>query len=558
MNVFVHAAEPVARTAVAILLNTLWEDAVVFAAMALLLRSWRNLNAATRYFAWCIALVAAVAVPALTMHATAGASAYAPTAAHFAARPARTAIGTMPRDGVTEQRPSHEHATVSEPRVAPLRITVPDGAALAVIACWALAAFFFMLRLVVALARLEGLKRNALPLPMEYRNALERWNAGWSPSRAVRICVSDETEVPVAVGLFDAMILIPRSLLASLSPGEVSQIYLHERAHLRRADDWTNLVQRSVTALLWFSPGIYAIARALDVEREAACDDDVVAQTGAVRPYARCLTHMAEITAWPHRPLPAPGAFVTRRGISERIERLLSAGRSAARGLAIAPTAVALAIVGAFALAAPAVGVTLASPAAPAPSRVRVLHPVHRAVVPPRHVHVRAVNVDVPAVNVRIPAMHFDMPAVNFTMPAMSVNIPAMHIDVPNEEQMMERRFRSASCRSACDFSNVDWAGANLSGRSYSASDFSNADLRRVNFANARFAAVDFTDADLRHADFNGARFSYVDFTDAHLDGATFSGAVIDVCDFTGADLTGVDLSRAHLDGLCEESLANR
>ncbi len=62
--------------------------------------------------------------------------------------------------------------------------------------------------------------RCRLSIAMRCRNGL-RANKG---ARDVRLCVSDETDVPVAVGLFDAMILIPRSLLDQLSEPEVDQI----------------------------------------------------------------------------------------------------------------------------------------------------------------------------------------------------------------------------------------------------------------------------------------------------------------------------------------------
>ena len=40
------------------------------------------------------------------------------------------------------------------------------------------------------------------------------------------------------------------------------------------------------------------MARRLNLEREIACDDWVVAMTGAARPYAVCLTKMAERSAF--------------------------------------------------------------------------------------------------------------------------------------------------------------------------------------------------------------------------------------------------------------------
>ena len=92
----------------------------------------------------------------------------------------------------------------------------------------------------------------------------------------MRLCVSEAIDVPVAVGLFDAMILIPRTLLERLSPQEVEQISLHELAHLRRADDWSNCLQRLIVAALGWNPAALFVAQQLELEREVACDDWVL------------------------------------------------------------------------------------------------------------------------------------------------------------------------------------------------------------------------------------------------------------------------------------------
>src|SRR6202035_3932415 len=126
-----------------------------------------------------------------------------------------------------------------------------------------------------------------------------------------------------------------------------------------------------IQAIFFFNPAVLFIAQQLDLEREVACDDWVLHQTGDVRPYATCLTRMAEVTAWPHRPLAAPGVFITRRGLSIRVERLLRAGRNIRTSVSFGPAgAVAAALIVLFFIAenvAPSFAFTLpAVPAVPA------------------------------------------------------------------------------------------------------------------------------------------------------------------------------------------------
>ena len=61
----------------------------------------------------------------------------------------------------------------------------------------------------------------------------------------VTICTTEMLDRPSVIGFLAPRILIPKWLMARLTQGELEQIVLHEAEHLRRFDDWTNLVQKS-------------------------------------------------------------------------------------------------------------------------------------------------------------------------------------------------------------------------------------------------------------------------------------------------------------------------
>jgi hypothetical protein len=82
--------------------------------------------------------------------------------------------------------------------------------------------------------------------------------------------------------------------LSQLSTAEIKVILLHELAHLRRFDDWTNLAQKIVKAVFFFHPAVWWIENRLTLEREMACDDMVLAQTASPRAYASSLISFAE------------------------------------------------------------------------------------------------------------------------------------------------------------------------------------------------------------------------------------------------------------------------
>jgi hypothetical protein len=82
--------------------------------------------------------------------------------------------------------------------------------------------------------------------------------------------------------------------LRELPAQDLNVILLHEFAHLRRWDDWTNLIQKIVGALFFFHPAVWWIEKRISVEREMACDDAVLAETANPHGYATCLVSLLE------------------------------------------------------------------------------------------------------------------------------------------------------------------------------------------------------------------------------------------------------------------------
>jgi hypothetical protein len=121
--------------------------------------------------------------------------------------------------------------------------------------------------------------------------------------------------------------------LPQLSPEEIKVVLLHELAHLRRWDDWTNLAQQIVKAAFFFHPAVWWIEGRLTLEREMACDDMVLAQTASPRAYASSLISFAE-KLQNARALTLAQALVSRmRDMSLRVTQILDTKRPTRIGL---------------------------------------------------------------------------------------------------------------------------------------------------------------------------------------------------------------------------------
>ncbi|MFZ0321986.1 MAG: M56 family metallopeptidase [Candidatus Sulfotelmatobacter sp.] len=165
-------------------------------------------------------------------------------------------------------------------------------------------------------------------------------------SRRVAVYSSDRVRVPTAIGFLRPAIVFPSWALQELSALELNAILLHELAHLRRRDDWTNLAQEILRALLFFQPALGLVGRGLSLQREMACDDFVLESTSNPRAYAQCLVSVAEKSLL-RRSLALAQAVAGRMlDTTRRVVRILDAERPTATKLQI-PT---LGLVAAFSL----------------------------------------------------------------------------------------------------------------------------------------------------------------------------------------------------------------
>jgi len=270
-----------------------WGTVIVLFA-ALLLRITRQ-NAGTRFAVWLSALVAIGLVPWIA----------------------------------GGWRPSELISASTAGRAA---ITLPDRWAVYLCAAWVLIAAWFAACVGRAIWHLHVLRRDCEALdPAVLDPMLQETLRRHGANRRVVLCTSEQMRVPTALGLLKPAIVLPRWVINELPASEVNQILLHELAHLRRWDDWTNLFQQAIKAVFFFHPAVWWIERKVALEREMACDDAVVAETASPRAYAECLAHLAERSFLERTVVLAQAALGKIRHTSLRVAEILNGNGGAAR-----------------------------------------------------------------------------------------------------------------------------------------------------------------------------------------------------------------------------------
>jgi beta-lactamase regulating signal transducer with metallopeptidase domain len=210
-------------------------------------------------------------------------------------------------------------------------ITMPASWALYIFAVWTLAATAGLVRVGAGFWHLHRLRKTCVPIEVATLDPLlQKTLKEFSSPRPVAVCVSDQLRVPTAIGFVKPLVVLPSWTMQELSATELNAILLHELAHLRRWDDWTNLIQKVLGALFFFHPAVWWIEKNLALEREMACDDLVLAKTASPRAYAECLVSLAEKSLL-RRGLTLAQAAVNRmRQVSLRVSQILDVNRPSA------------------------------------------------------------------------------------------------------------------------------------------------------------------------------------------------------------------------------------
>ena len=188
-------------------------------------------------------------------------------------------------------------------------------------ALYAIPAVVLLFVTFVALARLIALRARAdVLVDGHWLSALARAQRRMGFKHGTALLTSDDLASPISWGLMRPVILLNSRAVEAADEAEA--IIAHELAHVARMDWAKLLLARIVTALFWFNPLVWVLAREAHQLREEAADDSVLAADIDDTDYAQLLVGVARHEC-PGLLLGAHGVAPSKSSLARRVARVL-------------------------------------------------------------------------------------------------------------------------------------------------------------------------------------------------------------------------------------------
>jgi bla regulator protein BlaR1 len=293
-------------TAYPMLVHHLWQSTWFAGAAGLLTLLLKRNRARTRYWVWLAGLVKFL-VPFGALVSLAGHLSM-PRWRHQAPLMLHPAISFVMGDMNESALPLAKEA-LSAPQSGDSRLPV------ILFGVWACGFMAVTFRWLQRWIRVRADVRTARPLPIEV---------------GIPVVSSPSLREPGVFGVFRPLLLLPEGIAEQLSNAEWEAILAHELCHARCYDNLTAAIYMLVETIFWFHPLVWWMGKRLVVEREFACDEEVLRLGSEPKVYAEGILKVCEL--YLESPLDCvPG--VTGSNLRRRLRAIMTQRKAEKLGL---------------------------------------------------------------------------------------------------------------------------------------------------------------------------------------------------------------------------------
>lgn len=191
---------------------------------------------------------------------------------------------------------------------------------------WSLGIMLLLLRFLGGLAYSQRLKHyKTTDLPQYWQHCVDNLSKRAQIRQTIRLVESGLVKVPMVIGYFKPVILLPVGTVLGLPVEQVEAIIAHELAHISRKDYLLNIAQCLVEVLFFYHPAIWWMSARIREEREHCCDDMALSLCGDSITFAKALANLEGVQAGPA--MLALGFIGRGNSLLYRIQRLIDGPR---------------------------------------------------------------------------------------------------------------------------------------------------------------------------------------------------------------------------------------
>jgi bla regulator protein BlaR1 len=240
-------------------------------------------------------------------------------------------------------------ATARQPAVATVAgevaVVPADQARISVIAViWLIGAVGFALWLLAqAVSTILAFRGRRPVTDKAILELLEDCKEELGISTYLAIVETPHTRAPALFGWIRPRLLLPPSILDTLSQDRLRHVFLHELAHLKRHDIALNWLIAGAQALHWFNPLVWLAFQQARLDRELACDELALArlQDHESSDYGHTILDLLNTWAQPKR-LPSMAAITEDVNQVKRRIQMIAAFKKGQHASVLASAAILL------------------------------------------------------------------------------------------------------------------------------------------------------------------------------------------------------------------------
>ena len=256
------------------LLNALWQVPLIFFVAAVVAHLTRSAGPQTQHRVWIVALGLEVVLPAC---------AFAPAIRAFLL----SLFHSRSVQGITQ-------VTILNATVTHSRSHFTATLAMAALIAYVATLVFFIARLLIRLHNTRALRHSAQSVTLTAEPlAIARRCARMFSVHDAQFALSEQVTGPSTIGIRRRIILLPPTLLSSLTSEDLAAVFAHEFAHMRRRDFAKNLLYELIALPIAFHPFLWLTRHRLTESREMVCDELAAAATHGPSRYAHSLLRLA-------------------------------------------------------------------------------------------------------------------------------------------------------------------------------------------------------------------------------------------------------------------------